>query len=588
MIVRRSLEESLTLLQVAQGRQPADVYIRGGRVVDVYSGEILEANLALKGDRIAYLGGSESMVGPDTEVVDATGYYLAPGYIDPHFHLDTYYNPHTLAQEVITRGTTAIFSNSSYPPRMFPTQDFHRFIQELRRLPVKIFSGVPEQKYPFPGDPEGFTWEELEGLFSEEAVFGFNEVGIWTRILERDETLLRKILLAKAKGKRVDGHTAGCSYDRLNIMVAAGLTSCHESLKAEEVLDRVRVGLYTMLRHSSSRPDLERVLPAVTRHRVSTSRLMFNCDGLTPPDLAERGHIDYLVKTAIAMGVEPVTAFQMASLNPATYHGLDADLGGLAPGRYADILFLRDLASGRPELVMANGVLVAREGELLVGFPSPLYYNYMRNRHAQPARLERVSPHMFLVPAEGREVSWPVMQIVNPVVNRRVEWTLQVRGGQVQCDPERDLLKVALVDRQGGKVTTSFLSGFGARVGGMASTENAAYQVIVVGQSEVDMAQAVNRALDLKGGVVVVQGGQVFHELALPLGGTMSVEPVRTLATKVKAMNQYLAEIGCKMGDPYYFFSFLPSTFFPQLRLTTQGLVDVKSWELLVPARQVA
>ncbi|MDP2659910.1 MAG: amidohydrolase family protein, partial [Dehalococcoidia bacterium] len=343
MILAKSFEETVALMEVAQGRRPAETYLAGGRVVNVYSGEVLEANVAVYGKRIAYVGGSRNMVGPNTNVIDASGLYLAPGYIDPHFHPDTYCNPHTAAQAVLPHGTTTFFSNSSYLPRIFSTADFARCMEELSNLPVKIFSGVPEQKF-FQPQSESYSWEEMDYLLDRPMSFGFNEVGIWTRILDGNKGLLSKILLSRNKGKRVDGHTAGCSYDKLNAVAAAGITSCHESLVDTEALERLRLGFWVMLRESSTRRDLDQLLPLITREKVSTSRLLLTTDGLTAPDLVKHGHLDYLVKKAISAGVEPTTAYRLASLNVATYHRVDGELGGIAPGRFADILLLRDLS----------------------------------------------------------------------------------------------------------------------------------------------------------------------------------------------------------------------------------------------------
>lgn len=587
MIIKRTLEETLTLTEVAQGRRPADSYIAGGRVINVYSGEVLEANIAIWGRRIAYVGTSQAMVGPATKVLDAAGLFLAPGYIDPHFHPDNYFNPHTAAMAILPHGTTTIFSNSSYLPRMFSTEDFERCIGEIAGLPVKVFSGVPEQKFFYP-QVEGYSLEETERLLSNPSAFGYNEIGVWTRLLNGDEKPLRKILLARSLGKKTDGHTGGCSYDKLNALAVAGLTSCHESLNVQEALDRLRLGFWVMLRESTNRPDLERLVSIITKEKVSTSRLLLTADGLTAPDLVRRGHLDYLVRKAIRQGVEPVTAYRLASLNVATYHGLDGDLGGIAPGRIADVLFLRSLEEPTPHMVIANGLLVAKDGDLLMDFPAPLYYNYARNHHGGPARLDRVRPEMFLVPATGDAALFPVMKVVNAVINRRVDRAVPCRDGYLWADLEEGLMKVAMVDRQAGQITTGFLSNFGARVGGMCSTENAAYKIAVVGYSEEDMALAVNRALDLKGGVVVVQSGAVVQEIALPMGGLMSTDPIPVLAKKVEAMNTYLADVGFTLGDPYYFFGFLPSTYFPELRITTEGLYDVKREEILVRPRVVA
>lgn len=587
MIFGRTAEESLALVEVAQGRRPADFYIENGRVVNVYSGEVLEANVAVCGRFIAYVGGSRIMRGAETEIIDASGYYLVPGYIDPHFHPDCYYNPYTGAIALLPHGTTTIFSNSSYLARTLSTEGFESSMADLARLPVKCFTGIPEQKFFFP-QLEDYTWEEFDRLLDNPDSFGYNEVGVWTRFLEGDDMLLRKVLLARSKGKKVDGHTAGCSYDKLNVMAVGGLTSCHESLSAQDALDRLRLGFWVMLRESTNRRDLERLLPIITRDKVSTARLLLTADGLTAPELVNGGHMDALIRKAISFGVEPATAYRIASLNAATYHGLDGALGGIGPGRLADIAFLRDLEEPTPAMVMANGSMAARNGEVVIDFPQPRYYSYARNRHREPGLINEARPDMFLVPASAEEVRFPVMHVLNAVVNRRRDQVLRAGDGYLWADAEADLLKVAMVNRQAGEVTTTFMSGFGARVGGIASTMNSAYQIVVAGYSDEDMALAVNRVLELGGGVVIAEAGAVVQELPLPLGGLMSVEPVAVLAKKVAAMNQYLSDMGIKLGDPYYFFSFLPSSFFPDLRVTTEGLYDVKKAEVLIPPRRVA
>ncbi|MDP2726529.1 MAG: adenine deaminase C-terminal domain-containing protein [Dehalococcoidia bacterium] len=585
-----SLEEAQALIQVAQGLRPAHIYIANGQIVNVYSGEILPANIAVYGGRIAYVGTQERMVGKDTQVIDATGYYLVPGYLDAHCHSDLVYLPHNFMAKALTTGLTACFSDSFYFSSIFQAEDFLRLVDDLSALPVKFFTAVraETQAYPMLEETELYDLETLGRILDHPRVLGITEVTCWLLALDADPLLLQKLHLSRSKGKKVEGHTPGATYDQLNALVCAGLTDCHEPITAQQVLDRLRLGLWVPLRHGSIRQDMEQLAKAVTENHACTSRLMLTPDSLYAMDLVRLGYMDYTVKEAIRCGLDPVTVIQMATINPATYLGLDGVLGGIAPRRYADILFIRDLREPTPERVMASGRLVAEKGELLVEFPTIQFAERARNRSLETLRtFGRVGPEIFCIPAQGKEVEFPVIEMVNLVVNRRADYRLPVVDGYIRCDPSRDILKVALLDGKGGRVTNAFLSGYGARIGALASSNNILREVMVIGSDEEDMAVAVNRVMELGGALVIVEQGKVEFELPLPVAGILSPEPVEAIARRMEEMMAYIKKRDFRHSDPHIIMDFLCLASLPTLRLSTAGLYNAREQRIVYPSQKV-
>ncbi|HLB12697.1 MAG TPA: adenine deaminase C-terminal domain-containing protein, partial [Dehalococcoidia bacterium] len=555
-----SLDETRALIQVAQGLRPADVYIANGNVVNVYSGEVLPANIAVCGSRIAYVGAQDRMVGEGTQVIDASGYYLVPGYVDAHWHSDLVYLPQSFMARALPTGLTAGFSDSFYLSSIFDADDFLRVIDELSALPLKFFTAVraETQAYPMLDETQLYDPEELARILDHPRVLGLTEVTCWLLALDADPLLLRKFHIARSKGKRVEGHTSGATYDQLNALVCSGLTDCHEPITAQQVLDRLRLGLWVPLRHGSIRQDMGELAKAVTEHGAYTGRLMLTPDSMYAMDLARLGYMDYTLKEAVRCGLDPVTAIQMATINPATYLGLDGILGGIAPRRYADILFVRDLREPTPERVMASGRLVAEKGELLEEFPTIDFAGYAHNRCLETLRtFGRVGPELFWIAAEGDEVEFPVIELKNLVINRRADLRLPVVDGHIQSDPSRDILKVALLDGQGGRITNAFIAGYGARIGALASSNNILREIIVLGSNDEDMALAVNRVLELGGAMVLVDHGQVEWEIPLPIAGIFSPEPVESIAQRMEAMTEYIRKRNFKHSDPHIIMDFL-------------------------------
>jgi len=576
------------LIQVALGQRKADLYIQNGHLANVYSGEILEGhNIAIGGQRIAYVGPSREMVTPETEVIDAAGAYLLPGYIDPHAHVDFWANPLALTPHFLTSGTTAVMADPHDIVGAVGLTGLELLVEMTSGLPLKFFFSLPVSSPPFP-EFEGedvVPLAAMEGYLAREEILALSEVTPWIRLTSADSDLLAKFELGERWGKSIEGHTTGASFDKLNALVAAGLTSCHEALNAGEARERLRLGLAVMLRHGSIRSDLEALIGLVTEEpKVDTRGVMFTPDWKSPSDVLKHGYMDHLVRLAIELGVPPITAIQMATLNPAAYLRLDREFGSLAPGRRADILLVDDLRRPTPRIIIADGRVVVRDGELTFDLPplpaSAAEIPWLPHRII-PASL---SPADFTIEATSStgRATVPAIAIVNKTITQRRDVTLPIRGGQICLPGDQDILKIGLLNRDRSGFVIAFLAGFGAKVGGLAaSVAHELHKPMVVGCREDDMVAALRRVRELGGGMVLVHEGQVRAEIPLPIGGLMSAGSLEDVATQMGAMKAVLREMNCPLEDPVFTLGFLSFSALPWIRLTPSGLLDVKNREIL-------
>ncbi|MCL6477666.1 MAG: amidohydrolase family protein [Peptococcaceae bacterium] len=356
---------------------------------------------------------------------------------------------------------------------------------------------------PDPDEGEIFSISNLAKAIAEPRLLRVAEITRWPLLAEGNESVLRAITLAKAHGKGLEGHTSGCSYERLNVMAVAGIESCHESITAEDVVQRLRLGFWTVLRHSSLRPDLPELLRAVTDHKVHTGRLMFTTDGSCPAFLMREGFTDGMLRTAVRADLNPVTAIQMATVNPAVYLGLDREIGSIAPGRRADILLLPDLESFCPRLVVAGGRVVAVDGELCEPLPEPDWFSLGLRTRIPPLKLIS-NPSTYGLPA-SEPVAFPVIEVVSAAITRLKEMPVQVREGFLDCG--EDLLYCTIIDRYGRWITSGFVQGLG-RFEALATTFNAPYGLMVLGRDRKAMAGAAVAVSAMGGGIVPVEGGR--------------------------------------------------------------------------------
>lgn len=565
-----------SLFGVAKGRVKADWYLRGARIINVYTGEPQKANVAIKGKHIAYVGISEAMIGPDTEVADLTGYYLCPGYIEPHSHPFQIYNPDTLARFVLPHGTTALVNDNMGLYLLVNADIFLQMIDVMGNWPVKMLWSArldpqtrAEHFKPF------FEKEVIQQLLEHPLIVQAGELTAWPQLLNGDQQMAENMLETLRIGKRIEGHLPGASLETLSMLTAGGVTADHEAMTAEEAVRRLQIGLWTSLRYSSLRPDLpEIVKELVEQYKGDTKRLMMTTDGSTPAFI-KSGYTDHMLQVAMDSGLDPITAYQMVTINPATYYGLDGEIGGIAPGRLADILVLRALDQPHPLAVMAEGAWAYREGKLLADWPKVEWEQY---------GLRKLLDRWRTTEADfSEEVNLPLIRLENPAITRYVtrdEAAIQLAAADMEATGGEPLLAV-LFSGNGEKSVKARLEGMASRLDGLASSYTASKGILAMGQKASDMALAANRVLEMGGGIVYVEAGKVLFELELPVVGAMATEQMDVLISQVEAFELLLKERGHRHYDPIYTLLFLTSTHLPEIRLTPEGVLHVKSGEIL-------
>ncbi|MBF7083134.1 adenine deaminase [Desulfallas sp. Bu1-1] len=577
---RQNLHE---LILTAKGEINCDLYIKGGTIINVYTGELLPANVAIKGKHIAYVGDRETMVGERTRLIDATGMYLCPGYIEPHAHPFQTYNPVTLVNKVMTLGTTTLVCDNLF---FFMSMDEKKLLglwHELAQLPVKVLWSVRLDPQTFSRQRmERFNPRRIETLLDSVLARQVGELTDWPSLVTGDKQMLDNILTARRLGKKVEGHAPGASVQTLNALAAGGVSDCHESITGEEVLNRLRLGMYVTLRHSSLRPDLPGLLKELLNSGVDLRRAMMTTDGVTPPSM-KHGFTDYLVRLAIDAGVPAVEAYRMVTINPATYYGMDDELGGIAPGRLADILFLEDPQNPTPVKVIAEGVEVFERGREPLDLPGIEWQKYGIIKISGFSG--EIKPGDMVPPA--REGAFPVMRLVNPVITRRKDQKLPVKNNFIDIAGEPGLVYATMLNREGGWVCNGVLEGFADKLDGLACSNTITGDILALGRNPQEMQRAVKRMFDLGGGLVITENGGILYELPLPLSGIMSPASIDELTAECSELYRLLAQRGHVHYDLLYTILFLSATHLPEIRLSPGGILSVKDKKILVPSRKI-
>lgn len=580
------MEERKALAQVALGQAPADVVIRGGQLVNVHTGEIYPAGVAIKGTRIAAVGDVDGTIGPDTEVIDARGAYLCPGFIDTHIHVGgSQLSMTELARLLVSRGTAAI-STDFYESGMIGGVQGMRFLaDELARTPLRALFTPFIASYlclgPL-GNTQQLSGDDLVGLLDWPEIVGVREwqhhsVGI------PDDAVQKFLETAVQRRLVIDGHLEKLKDADLQASIALGAMSDHEMGSLEEVLDRIRLGAHPLVRWGSSTWDLEPIIRGVVRDNIPTDRLAFCTDEQDAVSLARDGHMDHKIRMAIQCGLDPVKAVQMATINAARFERVDQDLGSIAPGRLAYVVFVPDLKEFVVDRVVANGRLVAEGGRYIAPLSQPEYPSHLYGT----VRLQRaLAAEDFAVRApEGlHEVRVRLIrQTEGNITPESQTVVLPVREGNVALQP--GIAKVAVIDRHlaSGRMGVGFVEGFGIRAGAVASSFNPGIcNLAVMGVDDGDMALAANRVAELGGGFVVARGGRIVAEAPLPLHGLYSDKPLAQALSELEAVDRALRD---ELGSPFrgfmVAFGFLClGVTVPGLKITEQGLVEIKDYRV--------
>lgn len=576
-VAELSIQETRALMDVALGRAPADLVIEDADVVNVYTGEV-QTNLSIcvKGERIAGTTPDPSdVVGPETTVINGAGKTVIPGLIDGHTHIAWLFTAAAFIPYALKGGTTTVVTESmeSYP--VGGIDGVIDFLDSLKNQPMKFFATAPAM-VSISRAAAGIDDADLERLLSRDDIIGLGE-SYWQSILQNPEQILPEFHQTLRAGKTLEGHSAGARGKKLMAYAAAGVSSCHEPITADEVLERLRLGMHVMIREGSIRADLEPI-SQIMDAGVDFRRLTLSTDGVEPVDLMEKGYMTSVLRKAIDCGFPPVIAVQMATLNVAEHFGLDRHIGGIGPGRYADMLILPDLKRVEPEYVISNGRIAVRKGELRVEPRRHGFAEESRNSIHIDGGMT-AADFAIRVNEAGPEATVRVMEMVTDLVTKETHLTVTVRSGEIHADPENDLLKAAAVDRRRhpGRTFTGLIRGFGLRKGAMAAS--AAWDtsdIIVVGGSGEEMAAAVNRIRELQGGVVVIADGRVAAELPLPILGLLSDRSIPELADVISSIKAAVAELGVSFPDPLLTLVTLTGAAIPYLRICEEGLVNLR------------
>jgi adenine deaminase len=573
-------QEAEQLIRCALGEIKADVIIEGGKLINVYSGEILEGmEIAVIGGRISYVGPNAAHTrGAMTEVVNASGTHVAPGFIDGHTHIGYYARPFENLESFLPRGTTAVVASCDELASVFGYRGLKGFLDEVEQHPLRVYTLV---SMAAPQDPllcntAAFSNEEIAEALADPRVLGLGEIVSWLRLTQCDEQILARLALARRNGQIIHGHTAGARDQKLCAIAAVGVSSCHEPIGFEDALARLRLGYWTMLREGSLRQDLEATLPSLITAGVSLQRLILVTDSMSPDDVEERGYMDYVARRAIALGMTPMQALQCVTLNPATYSGLEGEIGGIAPGRFADIVLIDDLERCQVRDVFIAGKVVARDGAPTIKHKAPNWPGYMV--HSLSVR-PQVTAETFEVTSPVAAPRIRVMELVNATITAERIVQVSTDDGIIRADEEADILKVAMLDchHHTSYRGFGFLKGFGAKIGAVGLTTNLDENaLLIVGSNDVDMAYCANVLLEVGGGIAIADAGEILEMVPFPLAGLFSLQPWRVVAAGLRSVQAQLKEKGSSFDKPFFALNFLPFVTLPALRITTRGLINAK------------
>jgi adenine deaminase len=552
-------------MAVARGDEPADLVLSGGHVLSVFTREWLDVDVAVKDGHVVGLGRYEGR-----ERLDVSGAYLVPGFIDAHMHIESSkLMVDEFARAVLAHGTTAVVADPHEIANVLGTEGILWLLDSCADLPLDVFvmasSCVPASRFESPRQP--FMLGDIESLLRHPRIIGVAEMMNFPGVIAGDASELAK--LQTGLTDHVDGHAPGVRGPALNAYIAAGIESDHEATTIEEALEKRRLGMWVLLREASIARNLRDLLPLVKRY--GPERCAFCTDDREPDFIVEQGHINQMVRVAVADGISPEDAVVMATINPATYHRLWR-LGAIAPGYQADILVLDDLKSFAPRQVLKRG---GPPRHVKLDVPG-----WVR----QTVSLARVDAESFSI-AAGPKKRIRVMRVIPAQLITGVDVVEPtVREGRIVADPARDLVKIAVIERHhaSGRIGLGFATNVGLKRGAYASTvAHDAHNIVALGVDDRDMAACAMRMAEIGGGIVIAEGGHVVEELPLPIAGLMSDRPLSEVDERLRSMERRLNGMGVTTASPFMTLSFLALSVIPDLKITDRGLVDVNRFELV-------
>jgi adenine deaminase len=579
------------LVDVAMGRQPADLVIRNGRWVCVQSGEIIpNTDIAVAGERIAYVGPDAAhTLGDETQVIDAQGKYLVPGLLDGHMHVESGMLTVTeFARAVIPHGTTGMFIDPHEIANVFGLPGVRLMVEEAAQQPIHVWVQIPSCVPSSPGlETPGAELgpAEVAEAMQWQGVIGLGEMMNFPAVFSSDQKMHAEMASTRAAGKTIGGHYASPDLGLpFHGYVAGGPEDDHEGTTAEDAVARVRQGMKAMLRFGSAWHDVAEGVRAITEQKLDPRNFILCTDDSHSQTLVGEGHVDRALRQAILHGVPPLIAIQMTTINTAQHFNVAHEVGMIAPGRYADILLVENLAEFQAGLVIARGRVIARDMSVLVDMPAYSYPDWATHSVHLGKKIA-ASDFRLTAPQNGPLTAHVIGVIENQAPTRHLQMTVNPVNGEVAVEMDRDLAKIALVERHRGtgQVQLGLVSGFHLNMPcAIASTvAHDSHQMLVVGTNDDDMALAVNQLAEMGGGQIVVKRGQVIGKVPLPIGGLMSNQHATIVARQAASVLDGFRACGCNLNNPNMQLSLLALVVIPELRISDLGLVDVTHFNFI-------
>lgn len=564
------------IINVARGLEKADLVIKNANVVNVLSEEIYKGDIAIVDGIIAGIGENYS----GKKEIDVNGAYVSPSFIDGHVHLESAMMlPKEFASVVLPAGTTTVIIDPHEISNVLGLHGISFMHEAVKNLPMDVYTMLPSCVPATPFETSGFDLNsyDLSLLIDKPWVLGLAEMMNFPGVLNLDNNVMAKLELAKSKEKRIDGHAPYLSGKDLCAYVASGVKSDHECTTPEEAIERIRLGMYVMIREGTAAKDLDALLPVLKN--CNTRKCIFVTDDRHPSDLKE--HINGMVRRAVEAGVDPIKAIQVASLNTAEYFGLQ-NLGAIAPGYKADLLVLPDLKSFKPDIVMKNGNVIAHNGKLAVEIPQG---EALAVRNSVNVRWITPEDFKISVNEPDGKIGVKALEVIpHQLITKSVETEALVEDGNAISNIENDTLKICVIERHRatGNIGKGFVKGFNLKCGAIASTvAHDSHNMIVIGTNDADMYTAAVALIKCKGGKVVVKDGEIISELALPIAGLMSDREFDYVVDKCEELNQAAHSIGCELNDPFMTMGFLSLPVIPELKITDKGVFDTNKFDFI-------
>lgn len=585
-----------TLILAAQGKIKADLIIKNVKWVNVVTGEIIDnSSIVIFGKyivRVGQLRDISKYLSEKTFIIDGSGYYAVPGFIDAHVHIESsMLTISEFSKLALLHGTTSVVADPHEISNVLGYEGIKYFIEESKYTPLRIFfeapSCVPSVDPSLNLETSGheINYETVSELLNEPSIIGLGEVMDFISVLNISKNILKKIVKARLAGKVIDGHIPVLNDEYIDAYTLAGISSCHESTSEFEGLMKLRKGMYLMIREGSAWKDLKEVIKVITKKGVDTRRTLLVSDDTEVRDLIDRGYMDYIVRTAIEEGIDPVKALQMVTINVAEHLRLDDVLGIIAPGRLADIVLLKNLKSVIVDSVLVGGQLVVKNGKLIHSIEQKYKYPEKAYRTIKIKKIP--SPQDLLIKAHGSNALVNVIEVIpGKAVTKWIKEVIPIKDNYLRADLNKDVIHVSVIERHHytGSIGKGFVKGFKVSKGAVAQTiAHDSHNLIVIGTNPEDMVIAVRKIVEIGGGIVVVKEGKVLGLIHLPIAGLMSDKRADEVYEEVQCVERAFKEIGTSFNKSFLTLALLALPVIPELRITDKGLINVIEGKIIKP-----